>query len=501
MEIKQFKGQKQRIISRAEADESDSDIITKLEHINFDECYKQDIASGEGFLITDYAPIDKQTKGKTNGIFSPEYGSTWGDEDAFSDRYSCKCGKTVGTVFEGITCSKCGTVVEFKDEDISKTGWFELAFPVIHPIMYKRIQSIIGKDLIEILVPPKCDYNGDYIVDEKNPFMNIGILEFKKRFKEILDHYMTKKHRWKEKVEEYKLIMDNVDTVFTHHLPVYSLILRPVSIIGGQILHHTKVNTSFARMSQLIYHLNKILDADIEELKVLKLLDRIQALYMEIYKHAIDYIAKSKRSHIRAMLLGGRYNFTARNVIIPYNSKKRLDEIKLPYLCFLELFKPEIINIIASLGHPMNEAKNIWFNASMRFDPFVYSIMKSMIEDKNKPIYLLVNRNPSIHFYSILYMRVAEIDNVYHNKVLSIPLNILVLLGADFDGDVLNLISVKDSEIAKHLHVFNPINMLVDRTTGRFNKLMNFIKDQVITLSRFGKLGYRERDEEYLNKK
>lgn len=59
-----------------------------------------------------------------------------------------------------------------------------------------------------------------------------------------------------------------------------------------------------------------------------------------------------------------------------------------------------------------------------------------------------------------------------------------------FDIQVLNIISVKDAEIIERLHVFDPVNMLIDRTTGKFNGLMNLIKDQVVALNQFGKLGY-----------
>lgn len=95
----------------------------------------------------------------------------------------------------------------------------------------------------------------------------------------------------------------------------------------------------------------------------------------------------------------------------------------------------------------------------------------------------------------MMYCRVTNISKDYKSKTLEIHLNILAALAADFDGDVLNIVSVKDAELSKALEIFSPINMLLDRTNNNFNGLMNLIKDQIIVLNIFGKLGYEEKPE------
>jgi len=51
-------------------------------------------------------------------------------------------------------------------------------------------------------------------------------------------------------------------------------------------------------------------------------------------------------------------------------------------------------------------------------------------------------------------------------------------------GDVLNIISLKDSEM-KHIfkEVFSPINLIIDPNTGEFNILLNLERDQVLGLN------------------
>lgn len=54
------------------------------------------------------------------------------------------------------------------------------------------------------------------------------------------------------------------------------------------------------------------------------------------------------------------------------------------------------------------------------------------------------------------------------------------------DGDVLNIISIKDPKMAQQYDaIFNPRVMMIDRNNGLFNRRMNLIKDQLIGLYAF----------------
>ena len=58
-----------------------------------------------------------------------------------------------------------------------------------------------------------------------------------------------------------------------------------------------------------------------------------------------------------------------------------------------------------------------------------------------------------------------------------------MLLG-DYDGDVLNLVSIKDKttrEVFKN--VFSPIHLIIDSNNGRFNNSLNLERDQVLGMN------------------
>jgi hypothetical protein len=90
--------------------------------------FRVDMNSGNGFIVKS-KPFKKKIKDKDanvmtrgikemDGIHSPRFGTDWLDDNAFADRYSCKCGHLIGRVFENRKCPECGTRVKFVDVNL-----------------------------------------------------------------------------------------------------------------------------------------------------------------------------------------------------------------------------------------------------------------------------------------------------------------------------------------------------------------------------------------------
>jgi hypothetical protein len=89
-----------------------------------------------------------------------------------------------------------------------------------------------------------------------------------------------------------------------------------------------------------------------------------------------------------------------------------------------------------------NEAYDQWFRATINYSPKMYEVMMYLVK-KRKPR-VVINRNPTINYGSMLAMKVVAITNEYKdNFTMSLPIQILRVLNADFDGDILNIISLK----------------------------------------------------------
>lgn len=371
---------------------------------NMDEEYVKDLENGLGFLITDRNGLEKNKTQRTeNGIYSKEYGSIWQDENAFQEMYSCDCGKMQGRFYEGMHCSNCDSDVVFRDKNINKTGYFVLDnYVVIHPTLFNFVESLIGTTKLKTILDAtkwKTDTNGkshrpEIIEDTKNvnKYDNIGYVEFINRFYEILEFFYNKKK--KEKAKVYEFLMENKDNMFTHCLPVISLILRPI-IIGEEDFNFAKINKPYEMLSTKIYDLNLSLANLTEEnaKDVNQKLAEVQYKYDDVVSMLTESMNK-KNGLIRNNIQGSRYNFSGRGVIIPMKGGKT-NEIDFPYLTFLHLYKPEIIHYICKLNYvTVDEANTIWNKALVKFNKKVYSIMEYLVEHFD--LHILLNRNPIV---------------------------------------------------------------------------------------------------------
>lgn len=96
--------------------------------------------------------------------------------------------------------------------------------------------------------------------------------------------------------------------------------------------------------------------------------------------------------------------------------------------------------------------------------------------------------NPTINYGSLLLMNVVDIKRGHGDEyTMSLPIQILPVLNADFDGDVLNIISLKTKKLEKAFDkTYNPRkNMFISRNDGLFNDDFNLLKDQSIGLLEF----------------
>ena len=139
-----------------------------------------------------------------------------------------------------------------------------------------------------------------------------------------------------------------------------------------------------------------------------------------------------KKGNIR-LLIGGRCSFTNRSIIVP-DLSLRIDEIKLSYHALVELLQQTIVNI---LKHTYNctysKAYSIWYKAQLFPNPVVRQIIQNLI-DYTGGIKMLVNRNPSIQYGSILCMRCIGINDTF---TMSMPLQVNMALHY---GDIVDVL-------------------------------------------------------------
>lgn len=364
---------------------------TYLEKIDLDKEREHDILENNGFIISEPQNIKKDIK-DPNSIFSTKFGQSLKDANPFGNRYKCQCGYTTQRINNGTRCKMCGTLVRYVDDDFEYFGWIVLNDPyyIIHPNLYKSIESIIGKkNLDEILkYEDKKDIDG-FLEKQQNPpadkpFFGKGMTYFKDHFEEIINWYKTPVKR-----EMYDMVMDNKDIVFTQSIPVYTTYLRPFDL-SSTSMYFEATNAIFNIIANLVKRVNTDhkVKGNIKRKPINQLLYNIQDNYNQLYEEIVA-ILSGKKGTIRT-LFGGRYSFTSRDVIVS-DVSLRVNEVSLPYECLLEFCQQQIINILKkSYNISYDEAYNIWYAANTKRDPNIVAIIQSLIDNG---MYVLINRN------------------------------------------------------------------------------------------------------------
>ena len=389
--------------------------VVELERISWDVQCRIDFMSRRGFIVDKYAYDDKKLKIKSKrGIQSPLFGTDFSDDNAFTERYSCSCRETIGKAFNGEYCPKCKTIVKFVDVDIEFTGWILLKHDkIIQPLYYRLLNRIVKSKRfsLEDIIKPRGKINEDGLViyepeDPKQPFLGIGVEGLYQRFDEVMDYYYKKKKRR----DIIDMIRDEKDKIFAQCIPVYTSALRPTSFSGESNFHFTSPERVYSNILKKAQLLNMMREQEVggkfqeerdfqnRQTNIYELQKKINELWTMVFEK-ID----TKYGHIREEILGGRVNFSARNVIIP-DSTLQADEIEVGYITFLELYRYEIIGFLVSMTDcTYEEASQEWFESTLKFNPRVYGIIEYIV-DKCEPR-VIMNRKLIAALHSDVYCK------------------------------------------------------------------------------------------------
>jgi len=451
----------------------------RLELVNMDKGFRADR------VVTNPEPVQERS-GRFNedGIFSERI---FGKMPTTGKEYSCDCGTIQGRFHENVTCKQCQTQVICRDSAFSKRGWIDFGrYEIISPLFYSYVAKVVGATQLGRILGFERKMNINGIARDEGVgtnYENLGMLGFRQNWQEVLAHFERRFGNDPKKVATAKFIRENAGRMFTSKFPVFSHILRPAIVVDKQMIFE-EVNNTFNTMLQTSRLLNDYSAPERTETNVNSCLLRIQELSNEIFQHILGALS-GKGGYLRSSLLGVRVNFSARCVITPHPPEKEIDEISIPYVTFLELYKFHLIKIISTMRRTtISKALEIWSQAQSKFDAVVYHAMKEMIKrapDGGMPI--LLNRNPTIAFGSILLMRITEVKRSLHDMTASLSNNVLKLLGADFDGDVLNIIVLLDKDFADAFRVFDPRLMMVSRDAPELNQGLAPDKDYALGIS------------------
>lgn len=467
--------------------------------LDIDKEAEQDLKLGKGMIITEPVKDKKNTDGTYNkgGIRSDFFYSEMSSETAFQERYSCQCGYFMGKSYEATLCPYCQTPVKLVDIDLTKFGYIKLKdYKVIHPALYLYLDNIFGEKnkqsiLANIIAAPKfvdTDEFGNQLLDEEmvakdfdkdQPYKNIGMIEFQRRFDEIFEYYVNKNKRNMNMAGNADFVRINRDKLFIQHIPVFSSALR-FSMIQDEINFVNGADKIYNLIFSAVSGMNRAKDT----LTVDKKLPYIQKQLNVLYNKMFDLINK-KEGFIKSGVIAGRMNMTSRNVIIS-NPDLRADEIILSYMSFLELYKFEIIHKLAETQNiTESQAYSEWYRGCIKYSEKIYKIIQLMIAKDET--YCIINRPPTIDMGSMLQVKVVDVTREIDDLTMAISLMTLPGFNADFDGDNLTITKLSSKDQIRDTRKYNPrLFMMISHDHGLIHENMLPIKDLAIGISQFG---------------
>jgi DNA-directed RNA polymerase beta' subunit len=481
-----------------------------------------------------------------NGIYSSRFGQKLGDINPFADRYSCECGHLKSRINHDIECPMCHTKVKYVDDNFKLFGWIILKdnYHIIHPKFYDTLDYLFGESkynedrkkikgsrkLKNILnYSPEVDQNGFSsecsFKPDKEPFFGLGMIDFYNRFDEIIDYYYElspKKAKYYNEIQDYKYACscrsligrDKIgqtckhcgkpvkyigkSMIFTHSIPVFTTHLRPADIKDGY-MYFEPTNGMYNMINTHVHRINNDKRKMNRDIKVKNSeLFEVQKNYMDLVNEIMD-ILSGKKGQIRN-LISGRYNYSSRSVI-RQDATLRVDQIKLPYVTLVKCLEQPIINILVrNYNISPSEAYEKWYRSIAKKDNRIAEIIDNIIKSHPEGgIPFLINRNPTINYGSILQVYCVGYTDTL---TMSVPLQSIKSMAADFDGDVLNILMLINGAFTERCkQIFNPRNaMYISRIDGKLNSDLLVQRDTLINTNTFLYLGRNNYNEAQLAK-
>lgn len=369
---------------------------------------------------------------------------------------TCACGYTKGVSKDGLICPHCGTAcsTQFVDS-LQHSAWVSIPeevfpAPVIHPTWYMVLRYLTqtGKsedaNLIDYILNPILEREkGAHPMPEnfKRFVKGRGWQYFYEHADEVLDMFMYEYPNTankKTKVADFKVFREKYrHLLFTRKLPILHSALHPVTSNGSSL----KFIDSTSK--PLLVAIND-LSAETYRLSLTKVrADRRDSILFKVYKAISEYYSKlvkeklgKKVGMLRKHIFGGRLHYTFRTVVHAQSKPGPLDEMVLPWGIMVTELKQIILNYLVNReGYTMARAMDIYNGALVRYDSLVDKCMRTYIsETPHGRIPIIVGRNPTIAYGSVMLLYVREYKTDIHDETIAVNACIVKPLNMDFDG-------------------------------------------------------------------
>ena len=430
-----------------------------LERFDIDEWYYRLKEKNLAIDITN-PEIFENGKRPLDGIFSPLFGA---DTTQDAPIYTCDCHRLTGGTNLGRYCDNCHSYVRTIEADLRIPGFIDVA-PYHYITFHGYIAlSKIFKNLDEIISTTRQISRSGKPKDNGMPT--------------IMDLYDDYDELYYPKTGLEKRF------AFATKIPVFSSRMRPLLTMSPTAITLLDINQTYMSLVKLsnIIRSSVIIPDFNHSIEVQKTMNQVQQNFNDACAEIIKQ-CNTKSGVFRRALASGRLDNSTR-MVITLGQDLRAHEVDVPYQTMMTQYEAEIADMVVRKENiSLSKAITmVQMNATERNEYFV-TIINALLRRK-RGVWILVNRNPTISKSGVLYMRIRGIHDDSTDMTLHLPQDILALIAADFDGDQCTTVSVMNPKYHPLFITMDPTYAFINRSNGKFNKAMGFMKDYAAILS------------------
>ena len=416
-------------------------VVPRLD--TFDDLFAQNEV--ESIVVNDFDPNSKEDKQIIDDLVMRQDSG-----DTISLLPSCLCGELKGVSYIGMTC-ECGTIVESPiDEEYNWSVWLrqpEGVARLIHPYLMQilRERYTLTNPTVNIIDyvmthhhrfkdNEKRGKNYGNIIKLDNLLKTHGIERGYNSFVEnfntvidILENNGFSKGSKAAREETGTWLKEAFEHSLSEHIPIpnKAIFVMDTSHTGTYIDRDMIRAVSVVRSFTGIDVTGKT-DRQKQD-KVAKGLAELGGFFKEYYKNII----LGKPGLIRKHMTRTRSHFTLRAVVTSIVKPHRYDEIETPWSASMSLLREHILAELMRRNFSLRKAIDYFMKHINKYSALIDDIFKKIIRDAGGGIPCLLNRNPSLHRGSIIFVRIREVKS----NVLDPTMSVSYLLSPTFNMD------------------------------------------------------------------
>lgn len=385
------------------------------------------------------------------------------ESDVVSTIPRCMCGKMSGMFVKDRMCPSCGFRVAEKGYDpLVWVKTFSDEYKFINPIFYTMLNNVL-KDTVAYLIGMEDEFKNEKAASLAKS-IDSAILKGDRTYRNfianldnILDLVLTlPKHKESHgKIMLVKYLLDKYrEDIFGYYLPLVSpMIFNITKTNKGKF-----VDIKLTNIIDIAANWLKASTVEMNDRQKNRLIGQTYTKLALLIKFYITDYLGTKTGFLRKHLNGAKVPMTFRTVIVSRHGKHWHDELEVPWVTGVSVFRPHVLNkLIKKYKWKYKDAIKLIYKGAKEYHPLLDQIFQELIEESPyRGIPCLIQRNPSLLQGSSQLVYITKFKTDPEDNTMGFSQLIVKAPNGDYDGDELNVIPLLDNKLTEIFRTLEP---------------------------------------------